>query len=114
MPVTIIKDVARESGVNTYTVSGALNNGYGVKDKTRDLYYVLAGLVLYAISRTTPVMTRVFPRAHYSVRRHFIVGAQIASLFAASVHRCHPNLPSPFAFINSVVPSKYLFDDHRP
>ncbi len=34
MPVTI-KDVARESGVNTSTVSRALNNTYGVNDKTR-------------------------------------------------------------------------------
>jgi len=34
MPVTI-KDVARESGVNTSTVSRALNNGYGVHDETR-------------------------------------------------------------------------------
>jgi len=34
MSITI-KDVARESGVNTSTVSRALNNGYGVKDKTR-------------------------------------------------------------------------------
>jgi LacI family transcriptional regulator len=30
-----IKDVARESGVNTSTVSRALNNSYGVNDKTR-------------------------------------------------------------------------------
>jgi len=34
MPVTI-KDVARESGVNTSTVSRALNNGYGVNEGTR-------------------------------------------------------------------------------
>jgi Bacterial regulatory proteins, lacI family len=34
MPVTI-KDVARESGVNTPTVSRAPNNAYGVNDKTR-------------------------------------------------------------------------------
>lgn len=34
MSVTI-KDVARESGVNTSTVSRALNNGYGVNHKTR-------------------------------------------------------------------------------
>jgi DNA-binding LacI/PurR family transcriptional regulator len=34
MPITI-KDVARESGVNTSTVSRALNNGYGVNDETR-------------------------------------------------------------------------------
>jgi len=34
MPVTI-KDVARESGVNTSTVSRALNNTYGVNDETR-------------------------------------------------------------------------------
>jgi len=34
MPVTI-KDVARESGVNTSTVSRALNNGYGVNHDTR-------------------------------------------------------------------------------
>ena len=34
MPVTI-KDVARESGVNTSTVSRALNNVYGVNHKTR-------------------------------------------------------------------------------
>jgi DNA-binding LacI/PurR family transcriptional regulator len=34
MPITI-KDVARESGVNTSTVSRALNNGYGVHNETR-------------------------------------------------------------------------------
>jgi DNA-binding LacI/PurR family transcriptional regulator len=34
MSITI-KDVARESGVNTSTVSRALNNGYGVNDETR-------------------------------------------------------------------------------
>ena len=34
MTVTI-KDVARESGVNTSTVSRALNNVYGVNDETR-------------------------------------------------------------------------------
>jgi DNA-binding LacI/PurR family transcriptional regulator len=42
MPVTI-KDVARESGVNTSTVSRALNNGYGVNHKTRN--QVARGLV---------------------------------------------------------------------
>ncbi|HKE23268.1 MAG TPA: LacI family DNA-binding transcriptional regulator [Bryobacteraceae bacterium] len=35
MPVTI-KDVARESGVNISTVSRALNNGYGVRERTRE------------------------------------------------------------------------------
>jgi LacI family transcriptional regulator len=35
MAVTI-KDVARESGVNISTVSRALNNGYGVNDRTRE------------------------------------------------------------------------------
>ena len=35
MPVTI-KDVARESGVNISTVSRALNNTYGVNEKTRE------------------------------------------------------------------------------
>jgi DNA-binding LacI/PurR family transcriptional regulator len=34
MPITI-KDVARESGVNSSTVSRALNNGYGVNEETR-------------------------------------------------------------------------------
>jgi len=37
-----------------------------------------------------------------------------ASFSAASVHLCHPNLLSPFTIINSVLPTKHLFDHHRP
>ena len=33
---------------------------------------------------------------------------------AASVHLYHPNLLSPFTIINSVLPTKHLFDHHRP
>src|ERR1017187_6680607 len=34
----------------------------------------------------------------------------MASVLAASVHRCHPNLLRPFPFINSVLPTNHLFD----
>jgi DNA-binding LacI/PurR family transcriptional regulator len=46
MPVTI-KDVARESGVNTSTVSRALNNGYGVNDDTRKHVMEVASRLKY-------------------------------------------------------------------
>src|SRR6266404_6647461 len=46
MPVTI-KDVARESGVNTSTVSRALNNRYGVHDKTREHVMEVAARLNY-------------------------------------------------------------------
>ena len=50
MPVTI-KDVARESGVNTSTVSRALNNGYGVNDATRKLVVAVATRLNYRTNR---------------------------------------------------------------
>src|SRR2546428_10849097 len=31
-----------------------------------------------------------------------------------SVHLCHPNLLSPFSFINSVLPTNHLFGHHQP
>ncbi|HLY59140.1 MAG TPA: LacI family DNA-binding transcriptional regulator [Terriglobia bacterium] len=46
MPVTI-KDVARESGVNTSTVSRALNNAYGVNEKTRQHVMEVASRIHY-------------------------------------------------------------------
>jgi DNA-binding LacI/PurR family transcriptional regulator len=46
MPVTI-KDVARESGVNTSTVSRALNNIYGVNDNTRQHVLEVAARLNY-------------------------------------------------------------------
>ena len=50
MPVTI-KDVARESGVNISTVSRALNNGYGVNDKTREHVIAVAARLKYRPNR---------------------------------------------------------------
>jgi DNA-binding LacI/PurR family transcriptional regulator len=50
MPVTI-KDVARESGVNTSTVSRALNNGYGVNDETRKQVLAVAARLNYRANR---------------------------------------------------------------
>jgi LacI family transcriptional regulator len=50
MAVTI-KDVARESGVNISTVSRALNNGYGVNDRTRELVQSVAVRLNYRPNR---------------------------------------------------------------
>lgn len=50
MPVTI-KDVARESGVNISTVSRALNNGYGVNNRTRDHVMAVAARLNYRPNR---------------------------------------------------------------
>jgi hypothetical protein len=67
-----------------------------------------------AVSLTTPAVSRVFSLLFFQTWTHFSVGARTASFSAASVHLCHPNLLSPFAIINSVLPSKHLFDHHRP
>jgi LacI family transcriptional regulator len=50
MPITI-KDVARESGVNTSTVSRALNNGYGVNNETRKHVMAVAARLNYRTNR---------------------------------------------------------------
>jgi LacI family transcriptional regulator len=50
MAVTI-KDVARESGVNISTVSRALNDGYGVNDKTRKHVIAVAARLDYRPNR---------------------------------------------------------------
>jgi DNA-binding LacI/PurR family transcriptional regulator len=50
MSITI-KDVARESGVNTSTVSRALNNGYGVKPETRKHVLAIATRLNYRTNR---------------------------------------------------------------
>jgi hypothetical protein len=55
-------------------------------------------------------MSRVFYFLYYRVRAHFLVGARTASFPISSLHLCHPNLLSPFPFINSVLPTKHLFD----
>src|SRR5271170_3138657 len=65
-------------------------------------------------SLTTPALSRVFRLLYYQTRAHLSVGARTASFSAASVHPCHPNLLSPFTIINSVLPTKHLFDHHRP
>jgi hypothetical protein len=70
--------------------------------------------LINALSLTTPAVARVFSFAYHRVRAHFIVGARTASLPAGSVHLCHPNLPSLFPFINSVLPTNHLFDHDRP
>jgi hypothetical protein len=67
-----------------------------------------------ALSLTTPALSRVFRLLYYQIRTHLSVGARTASFSAASVHPCHPNLLSPFTIINSVLPTKHLFDHHRP
>ncbi len=50
MPVTI-KDVARESGVNISTVSRALNNSYGVNERTREHVAAVAARLNYSPNR---------------------------------------------------------------
>jgi len=50
MSVTI-KDVARESGVHISTVSRALNDGYGVNEKTRDHVIAVAARLSYRPNR---------------------------------------------------------------
>jgi len=67
-----------------------------------------------AVSLTTPAVARVFFFAYQWIRTYLCVGARTASFSAASAHPCHPNLLSPFPFINSVLPTKHLFDHHRP
>src|ERR1700693_1931116 len=67
-----------------------------------------------AESLTTPAVSRVFFFFSTKTRTHFSVGARTASFTAASVHLYHPNLLSPFTIINSVLPTKHLFDHHRP
>jgi hypothetical protein len=61
-----------------------------------------------------PAVSRVFFFFSTKTRTHFSVGARTASFTAASVHLYHPNLLSPFTIINSVLPTKHLFDHHRP
>src|SRR3984893_9518909 len=67
-----------------------------------------------AVPLTTPALSRVFSFLYYQIRPHFSVGARTASFSAAAVSLCHPNLLSPFTIINSVLPTKHLFDhiDH--
>jgi len=67
-------------------------------------------IMKYGQSLTTPAVSRVFSLFYHCIRPHFFVGAQTASFSAASVHRCHPNSLRPFPFINSVLPTKHLFD----
>jgi hypothetical protein len=74
----------------------------------------VAQCLINAVSLTTPAVARVFSVACHWIRAHFFVGARTASLFAASVHLCRPNVLSLLAFINSVLPTKHLFDHHRP
>src|SRR5258708_6316438 len=50
MPMTI-KDVARESGFNTSTVSRALNDGYGVNEQTREHVLAVAARLDYRPNR---------------------------------------------------------------
>jgi len=68
----------------------------------------------YPSAITTPALSRVFFFFSTKTRTHFSVGARTASFSAASVHLGHPNLLSPFTIINSVLPTKHLFDHHRP
>src|ERR1700676_1256622 len=70
--------------------------------------------LINALSLTTPALSRVFSLLYCQTRAHFSVGARTASFSAASVHLCHPNLLSPFTISNSVLPTKHLFDHHRP
>src|SRR5580700_2152009 len=70
--------------------------------------------LINAVSLTTPAVSRVFSLRYCQTRAHFSVGARTASFSVAPVHRCHPNLLGPFTIINSVLPTKHLFDHHRP
>jgi len=67
-----------------------------------------------AESLTTPALSRVFSLLYWQIRAHFSVGARTASFSAAAVSLCHPNLLSPLTVISSVLPTKHLFDHHRP
>src|SRR5258708_15997670 len=80
MPVTI-KDVARESGVNTSTVSRALNNTYGVNEKTRKHVREVATRLNYR--------TNVMARGLVTGRLHTIglVVSDIRNPFFAEVAR---------------------------
>jgi hypothetical protein len=78
-----------------------------------------AGCVIKTLSRVffiAPLF--VLGGAHYlsvfSAEQLQALALRVASLSAASVHLWRPNLPSPFTFINSVLPTKHLFDHHRP
>jgi hypothetical protein len=66
------------------------------------------------LSLTTPAVARVFSCAHDSNRRHFLVGARMASVSKVSVHLRHPKVAQPFAFINLVLSTSHLFDHLRP
>jgi hypothetical protein len=73
-----------------------------------------AQLLVNALSLTTPAGSRVFFFNCDSVRAHLFVGARTAFVSFASVHLCHPNLLSPFPFINSVLPTNHLFGHDQP
>src|ERR1700690_749368 len=80
MTITI-KDVARESGVNTSTVSRALNNGYGVNKQTREHEMAVAARLNYRANRV--------PRALVTGRSHSLalVLSDIRNPFFAEVAR---------------------------
>jgi hypothetical protein len=59
------------------------------------------------LSLTTPAVSRVF-FLFSSKFEHTFPTAQEWRLFLSLLFICHPNLPSPLTFINSVLPTKHL------
>lgn len=91
MAVTI-KDVARESGVNTSTVSRALNNEYGVNPSTRDLVMAVANRLNYRPNRVARGL--VTGRSHTlalivsDIRNPFFADVARGAADAARVDHC--------------------------
>ena len=77
-------------------------------------YSFVGWWLVNAVSLTTPAVSRVFSLLFQETRAHFSVGARSTSFSAACVSLCHPNLLSLFTIIDSVWPTKHLFDHHRP
>src|SRR6267143_2091209 len=82
--------------------------------KQRTLSQAPFQCLVNALSLTTPAVSRVllFP---LSLNSSTLLRQRTSCVsFCRFCSSCHPNLPSPFPFINSVLPTKHLFDHHRP
>ena len=86
-----------------------------IENSRRAKYYVLTD---QGPSLTTPAVSRVcfsFFLFLITELAHTSPFTHEACLFRVfSPHLWFPNLLSPFPFINSVLPTKHLFDHHRP
>ena len=71
-------------------------------------------VLVNAESLTTPAVSRVFSVLFYQNSDTLLGRRMKCVFFCPSVHRCHPNRLSPFTIIHSVLPTKHLFDHHRP